>query len=91
MSGTHSNHKTAMVLFQDIFNPPVIKPEVSSTGLFKSAIPNSQKLLLMSVMMGMFHYGKSLFRCPGYLLTDTGLDDGLIEAEVSERNYCNLY
>ena len=33
-------------------------------------------------MMGTFHYCKVLLRCSGQLLISTGLDDGLIEAEV---------
>jgi hypothetical protein len=58
MSGTHSKHYTAMVLFQEKVNPPVTKPNISSPGLLKSAIPNSQKLSCQIVP----HYTKSVVR-----------------------------
>jgi hypothetical protein len=58
MSGTHSKHYTAMVLFQEKVNPPVTKQNISSPGLLKSAIPNSQKLSCQIVP----HYSKSVVR-----------------------------
>ena len=44
LSGMHSKHYTAMVMFQEAVNAPVSKPSVSSTGLSKSAKTLCQKL-----------------------------------------------
>ena len=41
-------------------------------------------------MMGMFHYCKVLLRCSGRLLIGTGLDDGLVEAEVFGKKSCPI-
>ena len=58
LSGTHSKHYTAMVLFQEKVNAAAVKPKVSSTGLSKSSVPIGQKLRCQIVP----HHSKSVVR-----------------------------
>ena len=59
LSGTHSKHYTAMVLFQEKVNAPAAKPTVSSSmGLSKSTNPAVRKLQCQIVL----NYSKSVVR-----------------------------
>ena len=44
VSGTHSKHYTAQVLYQETTSPPKSKPPVSSTNLSKYVRPSKEKL-----------------------------------------------
>ena len=76
-------HK-ALTNYQSVrrqLNQPIL-PIVSDEGVFRIVTDYPDIFKDIYPMMGMFHYYKVLLRCSGGLLIGTGLDDGLIEAEV---------
>ncbi len=77
LSGTHSKHYTAMVLFQEKVNAPAAKPKVFSTGLTQSSIPTGQKLSCQIVP----HHAKGVVR--------PSLSPDFVLRENSNLGLCN--
>ena len=80
-------HK-ALTNYQSVrrqLNQPIL-PIFSDEGVFRivTDVGVSYPDIFKDIyhMVGMFHYCKVLLRCSGGLLIGTGLDDGLIEAEI---------